>query len=406
MAERYVGIDLNDKYAMISYYMEGMSEPGTFSMVTGNEVYQIPVCISKRKETSQWIYGEEARRRAKEDKSLCIDGLLKKALADDTAELSGTVYDVKELLFLFLKKLLSLPPQSGGLWPDKLVIVTESMNLECRKLFRQFAKWADIAKDRIMLLDYRESFYYYALNQEPELCRNDIALYYYTTGKLLFWRLKSDRQTVPQVVTIEEKRYEAMLREKDEEFTEIVEASFSKKRISCVYLIGDGFDGGWMKKSLSAVCRGRRAFMGKNLFSKGACYGAAVKTGKKNWPYVYMGDNELKVNVSLKVENHGKDEFVTLVAAGENWYEAGRECEVILNGSPSVDFWFQEPRSSEAAVHSVELSGLPEQKDRTVRLRIAAKPAAPDKILFRITDMGFGEIFKASEKVWEYEILV
>ena len=31
MAERYVGIDLNDKYAMISYYMEGMSEPGTFS---------------------------------------------------------------------------------------------------------------------------------------------------------------------------------------------------------------------------------------------------------------------------------------------------------------------------------------------------------------------------------------
>ena len=59
MAERYVGIDLNDKYAMISYYMEGMSEPGTFSMVTGNEVYQIPVCISKRKETSQWIYGEE-----------------------------------------------------------------------------------------------------------------------------------------------------------------------------------------------------------------------------------------------------------------------------------------------------------------------------------------------------------
>ena len=105
MAERYVGIDLNDKYAMISYYTEGMSEPGTFSMVTGNEVYQIPVCISKGKETSQWIYGEEARRRAKEDKSLCIDGLLKKALADDTAELSGTVYDVKELLFLFLKKL-------------------------------------------------------------------------------------------------------------------------------------------------------------------------------------------------------------------------------------------------------------------------------------------------------------
>ena len=41
MAEKYVGIDLNEKFAMISYYTKGMSEPGTFSMVTGSEAYQI-----------------------------------------------------------------------------------------------------------------------------------------------------------------------------------------------------------------------------------------------------------------------------------------------------------------------------------------------------------------------------
>ena len=43
MAERYIGIDLNDKYAMISFYTQEMSEPNTISMVTGSEVYQIPV---------------------------------------------------------------------------------------------------------------------------------------------------------------------------------------------------------------------------------------------------------------------------------------------------------------------------------------------------------------------------
>ena len=47
MAKRFIGIDLNDKYAMISYYTRGMSEPGTYSTVTGSESYQIPVCISK-----------------------------------------------------------------------------------------------------------------------------------------------------------------------------------------------------------------------------------------------------------------------------------------------------------------------------------------------------------------------
>ena len=38
MEENYLGIDLNDKYAMISYYAKGMSEPNTFSMVTGSEI--------------------------------------------------------------------------------------------------------------------------------------------------------------------------------------------------------------------------------------------------------------------------------------------------------------------------------------------------------------------------------
>ena len=42
---RTIGIDLSEKYAMVSYYMEGMSEPSTFSMVTGSQVYQIPLCI-------------------------------------------------------------------------------------------------------------------------------------------------------------------------------------------------------------------------------------------------------------------------------------------------------------------------------------------------------------------------
>lgn len=53
MSEKYIGIDLNEKYAMISYYAEGMSEPNTFSMVTGSEVYQIPLCMFKRKGTGQ-----------------------------------------------------------------------------------------------------------------------------------------------------------------------------------------------------------------------------------------------------------------------------------------------------------------------------------------------------------------
>ena len=405
MAERYIGIDLNEKYAMISYYVRGMSEPGTFSMVTGSEVYQIPVCVTKRKGTRQWLYGEEAKKYAAAEGVPCADSLLKKALAKEPVELLGTIYDSSELLFLFLKRLLSLPPQEGRTPEgDILVITTENMNLEYRKLFGLFVQWMKLSPKQLILIDYRESFYYYALSQPRELFARDVALFYYTVGKLFFWRLSRDRRTIPQVVTIEESRYEAILKERDEEFLEIVQAVFAGKLISSVYLIGDGFDGGWMKKSLAAICRGRRAFMGKNLFSKGSCYAAAVKSGQGDWPYIYMGDNELKVNVSLKAKNQGKTDFLSLVTAGENWYEAGGEYEVILSGTNTVELWLKPPKSKDAVIHSLELTDLPQREDMTTRLRISAKAQSADQVMVRIFDMGFGEIARSSNKVWEYKI--
>ena len=75
MAERYIGIDLNDKYAMISFYTQEMSEPNTISMVTGSEVYQIPVSLFKKRESRQWLYGEGAKKSAKETGSFYIYGL-------------------------------------------------------------------------------------------------------------------------------------------------------------------------------------------------------------------------------------------------------------------------------------------------------------------------------------------
>lgn len=407
MAERYIGIDLNEKYAMVSYYMQGMSEPDTFSMVTGSEIYQIPVCVAKRRGSGQWLYGEEARKHAKEEGIFCMEGLLKKSLEAEPVELEGTIYDASELLFLFLKKMICLPPQlAGQALPDKLVITAEYMNLEYRKLFGLFAEWLGLPLDQLMLLDYREAFYYYALSQTADLCIHQIALFYYTSKKLLFWRLSHDRRTIPQVAAVEEKSYEAMLKERDEEFANIAKESLAEKYYSAVYLIGDGFEGEWMKKSLGVICRGRRAFMGKNLFCKGACYGAAVKSGKTDWPYIYMGDNELRMNVSLEVTDQGEKKMLSLIDAGDNWYEAGGEWEVILKGSPSVEVTFQSLGSKEAVIRSLELTDLPGREEMVTRLRITVKPAASDRIRFTIRDMGFGEITKASEKVWEYTVAV
>lgn len=39
-----------------------------------------------------------------------------------------------------------------------------------------------------------------------------------------------------------------------------------------------------------------------------------------------LAENEMKVNISLKVKDREELIFHTLVSAGENWYEAKNQC--------------------------------------------------------------------------------
>ena len=113
---------------------------------------------------------------------------------------------------------------------------------------------------------------------------------------------------------------------------------------------------------------------------------------ENSWQFVYMGDNEMKVNVSLKVQSQGKTEFFTLISAGDNWYETVGECEVLLDGSNEIDFWLQLPNSKEAKIEKLTLADLPERPPRTTRLRIKAQPVSDMEVKIRIKDLGFGEI--------------
>ena len=60
------------------------------------------------------------------------------------------------------------------------------------------------------------------------------------------------------------------------EFADIVERVFAGKIISAVYLLGNGFDGDWLKVSLQKLCRNRKVFAGKDMYSRGACYAGVV----------------------------------------------------------------------------------------------------------------------------------
>lgn len=398
-----LGIDLNDEFAMVSYFQSNMGEPDTVSTTAGSEIYQIPAVLAKRQNLSVWYYGDEARRMAKTSEVVCVDALLSRAFHREVIAIGGENYEAVELLALFLRKMIELPQKLGGIGVmNRLILTVERLNAENMKMFWKVASLLGIPTDKFLVIDHKESFYYYALSQQPELWLHDIFLFEASADAVCFYELKRDRRTTPQVVSIRESQKYALAGEqRDEQFLAILQKAFEGKIISSVYLVGDGFDGDWMKQSLSYVCRGRRAFSGKNLFSKGACYAGAVR-GTSTWPCIYMGENEMKFNLSLKVRDKGSMAFYHLITAGRNWFEAKGECEVIFSGTSSVDFWKQLPNSREAKIETLELTDLPARPDRTTRLRILAKPVSDEKVEITIRDLGFGEFFRSSDKTWKY----
>lgn len=402
----YLGIDLSDSYAMVSFYELNMSEPETMSLIAGSENYHIPTLLARRKNVGMWYYGDEAQKMAKTSEVICVDSLLRRAVAGEVIGVGGENYEAVDLLALFLKKVMELPLKLGnGRSVKRLTITVDRLTRENMEVFWKVASRLELTADRFMVVDHKESFYYFSLSQQESLWLHDVFLFSCEENSLYSYDLRRDMRTTPQVVSIHESSRYTLRGDRDSAFSDIMNKAFENRIISTVYLVGDGFDGGWMKNSLNTMCRGRRAFMGKNLFSKGACYAAAVRD-TEDWPYIYMGENEMKFNLSLKVKDKGKVAFFNLISAGRNWFETKGECEVILSGSPEIDFWKQLPNSREAKIETLELTDLARRPERTTRVRIVATPIADDKIAIEIRDLGFGEFFRGTDKVWKYTMVM
>lgn len=399
----YIGIDLDDCNAVISCYELNSREPQTISTVAGSEVYQIPVLLAKKKGIGQWFIGEEARKLAIRQGEDAVGNLLDRALKQEMVFVEEEKYPAEELLVLYLKKLLLMAGGLGAVrMPDKLVICLKELSREAMALFTAVAEKLGLRPEQMMLLDRKECFYYFVYHQAPDLTLHDVYLFDYRGEDISCCRLEKKQRTSPQLITLTEEIRRLSATARDENFLKVLQDCFRGRIVSSAYLIGDGFDGDWLKLSVSFLCKGRRAFVGKNMYSKGACYAAEVSEYPEEWSYVYLGENEMKVNVSLKVYNRGAMEFFTLINAGDNWYETVGECEVILSGTPEIDFWLQAPHSRTAKIEKLTLADLPERPDKTTRLRITAKPLSDAKVQIQLKDLGFGELFPGSGMVWDY----
>lgn len=320
----------------------------------------------------------------------------------------------------YLKTLLDLLPQEKGKKRELLRIcvtvpnLTENMARNLQQVFRELG----ISERQVFLQDFRTSFFYYVVNKKKELWNGDVAFLTMRDQQMKGYVLHFDRNVSPHTAQFHEaasvdvsekvragRSDEDWDMERDRLLYELLGKLFERRNVTASYLYGTYFDASWAKRSFQYLTFHRHAFQGQNLFSKGACYGAMARTGLIRMPdIVFLGIDMVRENIGMMVRVKGRMQYLPLIKAGVNWYEAYGNCEVIPDGEKCVTLLSSVDGETEQARHVVRLDHFPVRPERASRLRIAVWFSGRGRLEAEIRDLGFGSMYPSSGQVWRRSI--
>jgi len=421
-----LGYDLGEKVSQISYLASDADMPETLSVLAGSELYNIPTVLCKRSSVNQWFYGKEAVRHIADGDGYPVENLISAAKDGKPVVVGGTEYDPIALLTLFVKRSLTLLSMELSLDDvDSIMFTVRSLDHRMVQVLNAVTNALELKTQNIFYQSHEESFYNYMLYQPEELTHHTIIACDYDLEDLSVYEMTLNYKTSPVVATIDVSHHDELNLGKDgfpkdaalfhktserldDKFLNIMEKICGEKVISTIFLLGDGFREKWTKRSLEYLCRTRRVFQGNNLFSKGASIAARerLKPSSNTGKFVFLGEDKLKANLGMKLLKCGTEVYVALLDAGVNWYEASQSLDIIMDPSGILNIEVTPLTGKQPRVVQLYLDGLEKRPNGTTRLRLSLTMSSVSEVNLKVTDLGFGELFPASGKVWEQIIEV
>ena len=423
--KRFVlGYDLGDKVSQISYLASDADMPETLSVLAGAELYNIPTVLCKRKNVNQWYFGKEAVRHIEDGDATPVYDLLLAAREGKPVKVLDAEYDPIALLTLFIKRSLSLLSMELSLdRVEAIMFTTKSLDHRMVQVLNAVTSALELKTQSIFYQSHEESFYNYMLYQPDELMHHCVIACDYDLDTLGVYQMSLNHNTTPVVATIDVSIFnelklgpegfpkDAALFHRtserlDDEFLNIMQKVCGERIVSTIFLLGDGFKEKWTKRSLEFLCRTRRVFQGNNLFSKGATIAARerLRPSENSSRFVFLGEDKLKSNIGMNVLKCGTECYHALLDAGVNWYEASSQTDIIIDQHGVLDIQITPLTGKSPKIVQLFLDGLEKRPKGTTRLRLSLTMASVNEVDIKVQDLGFGELFPSSGKVWEQTV--
>ena len=397
----YIGVDLREEYSQLALLVPQGQEPkpvGDPRDEFGETKIPTVVTIPGTKET--------------------IGHFLEKIVNDEPIYAAGVETDAVNVLAAYFQKILSFTRRE---YPEgmirRLVVTTKYRDFRFVSQIYQALEKLGIGKDRAMVVDRRQCFVYYVLNQKKDLWVNQVGLFDYEDHEITYYQMHMDRYQHPPLVTVSQKEYPdyvKMLEEPGIDISEkhsvvetMVQGALHGQVITSVYMTGKGFADGFADAVMTQLCVGRHVFRGDNLYVFGACFVAREYSGEKKMePFLYMDEDTIPVNISMQAYTNAKVQEIMLAKAGTPWYQVDYEVDLISDGEDELQIRVSDMRKRSAHTHILTMDGIRGRLDRKARIGLQIRFAGVDKCIFTLRDKGFGNFFPSSHRIWEETIML
>lgn len=395
--ENLLGMDIRSSYSQISYQIEGMEEPFSYEASEGN--FQIPNVLFYGKRTKKWYSGEEAKTKKEEETGIFLeqwDDLLAK---EEPIKVGEKEYLPIELFV----KMVALHIQAvvEEINFQRLVFTAEQEVYLAKELETILKEELDLNDAIVNRITHNTAFTAFALHQEACNGVRNVGLIEYYGDEISYQYLgRTPAGDMLQVKTVpltgEFRRVKG--ESKDEKFAAMLVNLFYRYRTPIVYLTGDGFDGEWMQQTLKVLCHNRRAFVGENLFTKGAFFFGKEEAEKRN-PKL-LADGLCQYDIGVVATIKGQSCFAPVLGGGCDWYGRRNNVQLILEDGKQITIVYQNLRTKELEKEVFLLAGMAERPEMTTRIELEIAYTSQTEGYMKVKDIGFGELYPSSRRIW------
>lgn len=404
MAALMLGIDFSKTDMQISLWDEERTraEMYQFAENGGSEVLPVMVIAG---EDGEPLTAKEALDYSMRTKKQGITSLYGNFSAEPL-EFGAGQKTPEELFALYLQSVFSsIRKRYGGAAIAKIGITGERMTTEHIGQLQRVLERLGYEREKIFFSTHADAFLWYELCESNGAKHSSMTMDFDSKG-MLSYVLTPAEENIPCYVATTD--YSELMpgglpgmldiTERKNCFENVSEVALARKQPDILYITGAFIEEPEIAGVLQKLSEGQhRIFAGRGLYCLGACWHAV----KEKLPRNTIADRQIFYHVYLDAYKDAQEGPVRLLKAGTALEEAKTQVQVILDDTMELKFRIEDVRGKEPAVVTFRPEHFLQRENRTIRFLIELQFLDYGTLVVKVRDIGFGEIYPATYRVWE-----